>query len=126
MKLLIFTLGLLIAGFAEAKMYGKIAKCTRTDISSPDAPKTVFYILTSAFNGDHSKPDDGLMVMDTLPDIDPEPAGLAATVDIVLNTDGSYTIPNGGIYGDSYTFKANEVIINQGKFATHSCEMTEQ
>lgn len=125
MKTLIFLSLLLTGTMAQAALYGKIAKCTRTDnVLQGDLP-TVIYILTTAMDGDFSKDNDGLIVVESNDELVGELGTpvLATTVDIVSNLT-SYTIPNDGIYGDSLTFKDGEVVENQGMHATFACEMT--
>lgn len=121
MKFMILLATLVLSVSSEAKLFGKVGKCTRVDLPE-NSPKVAFFILTSAMDGDYSYKDDGLIVLDSMPGVNNEPAQVAAQVDIERNVNGTYTIPNDGIYGDSYTFTEGKATINKGKNATFSCE----
>ncbi len=126
MKLFVIAFTLLFTTLsARADIFGQIAKCTRTDNVVPGEPEIVIYIMTSAMDGDYSKPNDGLIVSTSNDDIIAELGSpvLASSVDIVSNGT-SYTIPDDGIYGDSLTFTEGAATENIGKNATFSCEMT--
>lgn len=124
MKLMALLAALFLALPTEAKTFAKVAKCTRTDLA-PDMPKVVFYILTSALDEDYSLNNDGLIVLDAMGDVSGEPAGIASLVDLRRNPDGSFTIPDDKLYGDSYTFKKESPTSNKGKHATFSCQTAE-
>lgn len=113
-----------LAAHVEAKTFAKVAKCTRTELK-PGQPGVTFYILTSALNEDYSFNNDGLIVLDAMRDVSGEPASMAVLVDIRRNSDGTFTIPDDRLYGDSYGFSKGEPTVNRGKHSTFICKTAE-